>query len=231
MDLLEALTASRSRADVLAALFLDDAHPWGVRELGRAAQQPHQNASRELEWLVEMGLVRAATQGGRTSYTVVVGDPLGSELGRLIRQARGHVPGLRKTLLRLSQPMIAWLTRTSSPTVRYPCVGSDLIVLSSVPKSVVELQLSNVAARDTRVHPMSVAEWVTRLQKGELLVRQARRARKLWVVGSWDELRRLEQRYLESRRTLTAAMSNWREELSDEWDEDYDPLGSEERIG
>jgi hypothetical protein len=77
---------------------------------------------------------------------------------------------------------------------------------------------------------MSPAEWMARLQKSEIFARRARRSRKVWVVGSWRELVGCERRYLETKRTLAAAMANWREELSDEWDEDFDPFDAKDKI-
>jgi hypothetical protein len=71
---------------------------------------------------------------------------------------------------------------------------------------------------------MSMHEWVVRLQKGDVFLRRARRARKLWILGSWDELTAREQTEMESRRLLRFAVANWREELSDEWDEEWDPF-------
>ncbi len=71
---------------------------------------------------------------------------------------------------------------------------------------------------------MSLREWVARLEKGELFLRHARRVRKLWVLGSWEALVSRERAELESKRLLRSVVGNWREELSDEWDEDWDPF-------
>lgn len=71
---------------------------------------------------------------------------------------------------------------------------------------------------------MSIREWVARLEKGDVYLRRARRARKLWVLGSWEELVAGERAELESKRLVSSARRNWREELSDEWDEDWDPF-------
>ncbi|MBU6422667.1 MAG: hypothetical protein KGQ88_01380, partial [Chloroflexi bacterium] len=96
MDFLEGLTGSRTRADVLAALFLDEPHPWMVRELGRAANKPHQMAGHEIEWLVECGVLRGRGEGIARSYALEMDDPLVKELGRLVRQSRGRVPDVRR---------------------------------------------------------------------------------------------------------------------------------------
>lgn len=70
---------------------------------------------------------------------------------------------------------------------------------------------------------MSIAEWVTRLQKREMRLVAIRRAQRLWLMGDGEALRRSERSEMTSRETLQHAIKNWREELSDEWDEDFDP--------
>jgi len=47
--------------------------------------------------------------------------------------------------------------------------------------------------------------------------------RKLWIIGNWEELTRRERAEIESKLLLQTVRRNWREELSDEWDEDWDP--------
>ncbi len=190
---------------------------------------------RELEWLLDVGIVSLRILDGSRAYEVDGTSPLVRELGQLVRQARGQVPDMRQALQRLSLPVTAWLTRagpaTNGTSAADDAARSDLIVLSYAPRSLIQLQLANVAGCDVRTYPMSIAEWMARLQKGEVVARRARRARKLWVVGSWEELIRLERHYLESKRTLQAAMTDWREELSDEWDEDWDPFDVKEGTG
>jgi hypothetical protein len=74
------------------------------------------------------------------------------------------------------------------------------------------------------IDSMSIDEWVTRLEKREMRLLAIRRAQRLWLLGDTEALRRLERNEIEARRTLKHAIENWREELSDEWDEDFDPF-------
>ena len=99
-------------------------------------------------------------------------------------------------------------------------------MLTTAPKSLVRLQLAKLTDPSTDLHVMSVNEWVTRLDKGDVFLRRARRARKLWIVGNWDELTRRERAEIESKKLLQVVRRNWREELSDEWDEDWDPAAA-----
>jgi hypothetical protein len=122
---------------------------------------------------------------------------------------------------------VAWLVhgQVVDPVARSrPARKAALIVLTGAPKSLVRVQLLRVSGDEIELHCMSLREWVTRLDKGDLALRQARRARKLWVLGSWDELVAREHHEMEARRTLKVALANWREALSDDWDEDWDPF-------
>jgi DNA-binding transcriptional ArsR family regulator len=233
VDRLQGILGSELRADVLAALFLSERLSWRASELGNATGRPRQSVQRELEWLAGVGIVSIRLLDGRPSYAVDATDPLTRQLGQLVRQARGPVPEIREALGRLRLPVTAWLSRNVSGASGRAdrAAGDDLIVLTSAPHSVIQLQLVKVLKPGTRSYAMSIAEWIARLQKGETVVRRARRARKLWVVGCWQDLIRAESHYLELRRTLDAAATNWREELSDEWDEDWDPFDAIERTG
>jgi hypothetical protein len=90
----------------------------------------------------------------------------------------------------------------------------------------VRVQLADLLDGSTDIHCMSAREWVTRLDKGDVFLLRARRARKIWVLGRTEELLARERAELESSRLLRSVRSNWREELSDEWDDEWDPFAA-----
>jgi DNA-binding MarR family transcriptional regulator len=233
MDLLAAITGSRVRADVLAALFSSAPRSWNASELGRAARRPHQLVERELKRLAGAGFVRAWVSDRRRRYDPETGGPAARELARFVRQSRGRIPRIRHALVGLRSRTLAWAV----PGSVFPAVAgrgrprSALVVLTSAPRSLVRVQLAHVAGDDLDIQCMSVREWVTRLDKGDVLLRRVRRSRKVWVLGSWEDLAAREQAELESRRILRSAMVNWREELSDEWDDDWDPFAPAPGVG
>jgi len=138
-----------------------------------------------------------------------------------VRQTRGRIPLIRRALIALRTPTLAWALPSSRPEgTRH----LDLVILSAAPKSLVRVQLADLVARDCQVHCMSVREWVTRLDKGDVDLRRLRRARKLWIRGSWEELLAAERGVIESKRLLQRVTANWQEELSDDWDDQWDPF-------
>jgi hypothetical protein len=223
MDLLTSITGSRVRADVLAALFCGVVRPWMPNELGRIARHPRQVVNRELKRLAAAGLIQARPGDAGRRYEADRDGPVSRELFRLVRQTRGRVPRIRHALISLRSPTLAWVTSLAArqgPSRR----TLDLFILTGAPRSLVRVQLADLVDRSTQISCMSVREWVARLEKGDTHLRRVRREHKLWVVGDWETLLARERAVLESDRLLRNAVANWREELSDEWDDDWDPF-------
>lgn len=213
MDILASIIGSPVRADVLAVLFEQGPRRWSPTELGRASHRPYQVVERHLKRLASAGVVRALSTDGKRQYEADIDAPVVRDLARFVKQTRGRVPRMRRALTTLRSPILAWIQGVS-----------DLVVLTTAPTSLVRVQLAGVAGPDVEVHCLSVREWLARLHKGDVFVRRARSSRKLWVIGSWDELVRREHAQVEADRALASALANWREELSDEWDDDWDPF-------
>lgn len=224
IDTLASVIGSRVRADVLAVLNADPTKVWTALQVGLATRRHKKVVEKELRHLATIGVIRAIPADNKFLYSADRLDPVGRDLARFVRQTRGPVPTIRKALAGIRSPVLAWLTGagvTLAPASQTP--DAILVVLTSAPRSLVRIQLARAAAPHTKIECMAVREWVTRLDKNDVLVRRLRRGRKQWIIGGWDELVRRERGYLDSVRSLTAAISNWRDELSDEWDEDWDP--------
>lgn len=240
MDALAALMASPTRADLLEALFAAPARVWRPAELARAAGGLRQVASRELKRLAAAGVVEMTLLDGARAYKIDPTDPVTRELARYVQQTRGRVPRIRAALRELRSPTLAWTTSLiraadggveavlsegrRPPGPRGQVV--ELVVLTGAPRSLVLVQLADMTRDDIRVQCMSVREWLARLEKGDVALRRCRRARKLWVLGNWSELVTREQAELERRTTMATVLRDWREELSDEWDEEWDPVAA-----
>jgi hypothetical protein len=221
MDLLTALIGSGARADLLAALFGSPPRRLGLRDLGRAAKRSHQALEPHIRRFVEAGLIRASAFNGRTTYEPDLAAPAAREIAALVRQTRGRIPLIRRALIALRTPTLAWALPSSRPEgTRH----LDIVVLTGAPRSLVRVQLAHLVARDCQIHCMSIREWVARLDKGDVDLRRLRRARKLWIRGSWEELLAAERAVIESKRLLQRVTANWHEELSDDWDDQWDPF-------
>ncbi|OGN86599.1 MAG: hypothetical protein A2082_05545 [Chloroflexi bacterium GWC2_70_10] len=226
IDILSAVIGSRVRADVLAVLHSDPTKVWTAMQIAAAMRRRTYVVERELRRLRASGLIRAVPADHKRLYSAEPLDPVARDLARFVRQTRGAVPAIRKALGALRSPVLAWLTSSTAALMDAPAPSarSALITLTSAPRSLVKIQLEGALEPQTKVHCMSLREWITRLDKGDLTLRRLRRGRKQWIIGSWGELVERERSQLQSTRTLRIALQDWREELSDEWDEDWDPV-------
>lgn len=220
VDVLAAITGSHVRADVLGAIFGGIARSWKPLELQRATGRAHSPIYRELRRLVGAGLLRRGRERVQ-AYEPELETPIAQQVRRLVLQTRGRVPRIRKALVQIRSRSLAWAL---GGTLKGTGGAAAIIVLTSAPKSLVRVQLAGLLDASTEVHCMSIGEWVARLEKGDVFARRARRARKLWIMGDWEELARRERIELDSKRLLRTVRRSWREELSDEWDEDWDPF-------
>jgi len=225
IDTLAAVIGSRVRADVLAILHGEPTKVWTAMQIAAVTRRRTYVVERELRRLRAGGLIRATPADHKKLYSADPFDPVARELARFVRQTRRPVPAIRRALAGLRSPVLAWLTSSTAARVGAPAASADpvLAVLTSAPRSLVKIQLAGSLDPRMKFHCMSLREWITRLEKGDLAVRRLRRGRKQWVIGGWGELVEREREQLRSARTLRSALQNWQEDLSDEWDEDWDP--------
>jgi hypothetical protein len=71
-------------------------------------------------------------------------------------------------------------------------------------------------------------EWVARLDKRELTVLRLRRRPKLWLRGDSFALHEMERRQREGKQLIQQAIALGLD-LTDDWDEDFDPFESGRR--
>ncbi len=237
IDPLSSLLTSEPRARILEALFASPGRIWRPAELARIAEQNKEVVRKEIQRLVAASVLSETLLDGGRGYRIDLSEPTTRDLGRYVQQTRGRVPAIRAALRALHVPTIAWAVgarRARSRATRPPRSNGhsprnnelDLIVLTSAPRPLVTVQLSGPLTDPIGLTVMSISEWVKSIEGGDAFLLSCRRARKLWVLGSWDELVRRERADVEMRNTLKAALANWREELSDEWDEDWDPAAA-----
>lgn len=220
------ITGSRVRAAVLGELLGDEPHPRSIAELAKVAGVQRSAVFREVRRLVAAGLIEAAVphrkQGPLYQAAAFPGH---LDLRRFVVLSHGHAARVRAALVPLDAQQLAWIHGTyarSRPTARQ--IG--VVSICGDPRAARDrlAALSDEIGFRIVVDAMRIAEWVTRLQKREMRVLALRRAQRLWVIGDDDLLRRRERDESDARAALKHAIANWREELSDEWDEDYDPL-------
>lgn len=219
-----AIAGSRSRAAILAQLFGDDALPRSVTELARAAGLSHSAMHNEVSALLAAGVIRRRPGDRRPKYVADRSFPAAVEISRVVCLLAGTAARLREAAAAVDARSLVWI---HGPYAELPSVNASLRIAAITE----ERRALRSALEGAAVHPrrrpsidvMSIAEWVVRLRQRDMRLLAIRRAQRLWVLGDGDQLRRQERGEMEARDILKRAIANWREELSDEWDEDFDP--------
>lgn len=195
-------------------------------ELARAAGISHSAVHSEVSALLTAGVIRRRHAGdSRPMYEADPSFPGAVELRRVVCLLAGTAARLTEAAAAVDARSLVWI---HGPYAELPSVNTHLrIAAISQERRTLRHALESAALHPRRrpsVDVMSIAEWVMRLQRRDMRLLAIRRAQRLWILGDGEELRRRERGEIASRETLKRAIANWREELSDDWDEDYDPF-------
>ena len=222
------IAGSRCRAAILSALFGEDAHAYSLSDLSRRSGLRHSAVLRELTRLVRSGLVRRWTWDDTDpspKYEADRSSPGYQELRRLVLVRTGRAARIRESLAAADARQLAWIHGPYAELMLPFAHGLRVVAITRVQREVRDA----LRRAEERIHRriaadvMSIEEWTSRLQSRDMRLLSVRRAQRLWLLGDGEALRRAERTAIVSRSALKNAIENWREELSDEWDEDFDP--------
>lgn len=226
---LRSITGSRARAGIIAELFKEDAGGRSVSALAEAAGVRRTAAVREARRLVAAHVLRPMPLVSRVQGPLYEPDPSFAghlELRRLVFVTVGLAGAIRRRLLPLDPHQLSWIHgpyaegRLFRRQIRLAVITQRRREMSEVLTG-----LGRQIGYELVIDVATLAEWVTRLQKREMRARAIRRAARMWLVGDEELLRQSERAEMSSRATWKAALANWREELSDDWDDDrFDPF-------
>ncbi len=191
MDLL--FPATRQR--VLAQLLLHPEESFHLRELARLTASHAGTLGRELEKLVEAGLVIRREQGNQVRYQANAQCPLFAELASMFRKTHGMVPALREALA----PLAGWIRLAlvfGSMARGTQTAGSDIDLLVVGEVGFAELVQALYPLQQTlqrEINPVlyTAAEFHRRLQGGEAFVRQLLDQPNVFLTGDKDDLAEL----------------------------------------
>lgn len=195
-----------------------------TRESGPGAR--HSPVQRELKRLMAEGLVRRRPSHGRQG-TRYMADPSAHgylELRRLVLVTTGLGARIGEVVDRIDPHALVWLHGPYTEEAA-PLIAPRVVALTAEARQVRrQLQaLEMEPGRRLILDVMSTDEWSFRVERREMRALAIRRSQRLWLRGDGNALRRAERWSTDSRRSAREAIRNWREELSDEWDEDFDP--------
>lgn len=235
IDELTAISNSEARAAIVALLFGDDPRPRHQSEIAKETGLSLRPVQRELERLVAAGLVARGKASGMTlrrtervdaymrPYWADPSCPIYPELRAISAKIRGSAGAIRAALPEHAR--LAWITGAYALSRAGADAPIDVVVVGH-PKQLIVRTLERLGAttlhRPLKTIVMYQDEWVARLDKRELTVRRLRAGPKLWLRGDGFALRDMERGQRETKDLLKQVIATG-EDLTDEWDDDWDP--------
>lgn len=191
MDLL--FPATRQR--VLAALLLQPEASFYLRELARLTGTHAGTLGRELDKLVEAGLVLRSEQGNQVRFGANRAWPLFDDLAAIFRKTHGVAPALRAALTGLGGGVeLAWVFGSVARGGETAGSDIDLLVLGEVGFADLVRTLypmQEILGREINPVLYSMADFRRRLQAGDPFVRELLGKPKLFVKGGKDDIAEL----------------------------------------
>jgi predicted nucleotidyltransferase len=180
------------RQRVLAALLLQPAASFHLRELARLAGSNAGTLAREVEKLTLTGLILRSQQGNQVRYQANTRHSLFTDLAALFRKTHGVVPALRDALAPLEARIVLAFV-FGSIARGTESVGSDVDVLILGSAGFAEVAqalypLHEQLGREVNPVLYAPAEFVARLVAGDAFACELMGKPKLWIKGGDDEL-------------------------------------------
>jgi len=191
MDLL--FPATRQR--VLAQLLLHPEESLHLRELARLTTSHAGTLGRELDKLVEAGLVLRREQGNQVRYQANAQCPLFAELASIFRKTHGMVPALREALAPLSGSIrVALVFGSMARGTQTAGSDIDLLVVGETGfAELVQALYPMQQALQREINPVlyTPAELRRRAGDGDAFVRQLLEKPNVFLMGDKDDLAEL----------------------------------------
>lgn len=193
MDALEGLLASHSRAEILRLLFNGENKEFYLREIERRTGLIIRAVQQEIPNLLKLDLIKARKDGNRRYFSANQAHPLYPEICQIVLKTSGWVTELKKALTR-DNVKLAFVFGSIARGEERAESDIDLMVVGGI--GLRELSgltgpVSRKAHRVINPHVYSAQEFGRRLKTKDHFVTSVIETKKLYLVGSDDELTRL----------------------------------------
>ena len=185
----------RTRSALLSVLYGRTDQSFYLRQLVRAVGSGHGAVQRELKHLTGMGLIVRAVQGNQVLYRANPQSPIFPEIKSLIAKTVGVHDAIRSALARLRAKLeIAFVYGSVARQEERADSDVDLMVLGSASFSEVVSALApaqKALGREINPNVFPVSEFRAKLAARNHFLRSVMKEKKLFVLGSEDELAKL----------------------------------------
>jgi len=190
MNLLEQLVCSRVRARILGELFGIRGEPLHLRELQRRVGLSVGAVRQDLGKLAKMGLVTRRRDGNRVYFAANEKHPLRPEIRGLVLKTIGLADALARAL-KHDGIRCAFVFGSVASGTEGAESDIDLMAIGSIGLRTLSGLLSGLTdrlGREINPHAMTPEEWKRRLAANDHFAASLMNGRKLFIVGSADEL-------------------------------------------
>jgi predicted nucleotidyltransferase len=184
-----------TRSALLALLYGHIDESFYQRQLIRAIGAGHGAIQRELKQLADMGLIVRKLQGNQVLYHANTNSPIFAEIKSLITKTAGVHDAIRSALAPLeSQIEVAFVFGSVARQEEGAKSDVDLMILGDVSFSDVVAAVARAQktlAREINPNVFAVPEFRSKLAAGNHFLRSVMKEKKLFVLGSEHELKKL----------------------------------------
>jgi uncharacterized protein len=185
----------RIRGAVLALLYGHADQSFFTRQIARQADASVGAVQRELENLVKVGLIVRSSLGNQVFYRADREAPIFSEMRALVNKTVGVFGVLRSALQPLSKRIaVAFLYGSIARQEETAQSDIDLMIIGEIKLEDVLARLSNLeTALGRPVNPTvySIAEFKSKLARGNHFVNAVLEGKKAFLLGDENELRKM----------------------------------------
>ncbi|MFW5883056.1 MAG: nucleotidyltransferase domain-containing protein [Verrucomicrobiota bacterium] len=181
----------KARADLLGLLFIDAEKSLHLRELARLTGLAVGTIQREVAKLREADLFVERRAGNRLYFQANTAHPIFPDLQGIALKTSGIRPRLADALAGLEGIEVAFVYGSFAEGTANAESDIDLFVIGSVGLRQLSPRLRGVAdAMNREINPsvLSAASYRKKLSEADAYIRNVTMGKKLWIIGTEDEL-------------------------------------------
>jgi len=181
----------KARAELLRLLFIDPEQSLHLRDLARLSGLAIGTIQREIANLHDADLIVKRRDGNRLYFRANTAHPIFPELQGIARKTMGLGPHLSEALAGLDGIELAFVYGSYAEGTAGSESDIDLFVIGTVGLRQLAPSLHEIAGtmhREINPSVMSATSYQEKLKSGNAYIRNVTKGKKLWIVGSDDEL-------------------------------------------
>lgn len=189
--MLNKLFSSKARVEVLKLFLFNSGEDFYQRQISVITHQPIRGIQRELENLLELGLIEKHTRGNRAYYRTNKNCPIFKELKGIFFKSTGIAQALKKNLEKSDAIKIAFVYGSYAKGEESLLSDIDLLVIGSITAKKLSSLLSQPKrelSREINYAVFGLQEFRRRINQKDHFLNAILKEKIIFVVGNDNEL-------------------------------------------